>query len=110
MDPQTIEGTDEYTTCNGLLNQSSSTWPNTALFQIANAGITLDKLVIGKPANSGDANNGYIDPSTLAGCVQQAKNQGWGKWLLPCMSIALTDVHCCRRGCHDLGGMYLCIC
>ncbi|KAI0923950.1 hypothetical protein AcW1_006753 [Taiwanofungus camphoratus] len=71
------QGTDEYTTCNGLLNQSSSTWPNTALFQIANAGITLDKLVIGKPANSGDANNGYIDPSTLAGCVQQAKNQGW---------------------------------
>ena len=25
----------------------------------------------------GDANNGYIDPSTLAGCLATAKNGGW---------------------------------
>ncbi|EPQ56341.1 glycoside hydrolase [Gloeophyllum trabeum ATCC 11539] len=71
------QGTSEYTTCAGLLTTSSSTWPQSALFQIAANGVSLNKLVIGKPATTGDANNGYIDPSTLATCVQQAKNQGW---------------------------------
>jgi len=71
------QGTSEYTDCNGLLTQSSSAWPQTALFQIAASGVPQDKLLIGKPATSSDASNGYIDPSTLAGCVSQAKNQGW---------------------------------
>ncbi|OCH87393.1 glycoside hydrolase family 18 protein [Obba rivulosa] len=71
------EGTSEYTTCSGLLTSSSSTWPNSALFQISASGVTLDKLVIGKPANTGDASTGFIAASTLAGCVEQAKNQGW---------------------------------
>jgi len=71
------QGTNEYTTCNGLLTTSSSTWPNSALFQIAASGVPLSKLVIGKPANSGDASDGYMSTSTLAGCVAQAKNQGW---------------------------------
>jgi len=70
------QGQTEYTTCAGLLTSSSSTWPNTALFQISASGVPLSKLVIGKPA-SGDASNGYIDPTTLAGCVSQAKNKGW---------------------------------
>ncbi|OCB91529.1 glycoside hydrolase [Sanghuangporus baumii] len=71
------QGTNEYTTCAGLLTSSSSTWPESALFQIAANGVDLDKLVIGKPATSGDASNGFIDPETLAGCVSQAKGQGW---------------------------------
>lgn len=71
------EGTTEYTTCAGLLTTSSSTWPKTALFQIAASGVPLSKLVIGKPANTADASNGYISTSTLASCVSQAKNQGW---------------------------------
>ncbi|KAI9063900.1 glycoside hydrolase family 18 protein [Trametes sanguinea] len=71
------QGATEYTTCAGLLTASSSTWPNSALFQIVASGVPASKLVIGKPANSGDANNGYIAPATLAGCVSQAKNQGW---------------------------------
>ena len=72
-----IEGTTEYTTCAGLLTESSSTWPDSALFQIAASGVSLDKLVIGKPATSSDASNGYIDPTTLATCVEQAQAQGW---------------------------------
>jgi hypothetical protein len=28
-------------------------------------------------ASSGDADDGYIAPATLASCVQQAKSQGW---------------------------------
>ena len=75
----TTEGTNEYTTCSGLLTSSSSTWPNTALFQIAASGVPESKLVIGKPANTADATNGYISTSTLAGCVEQAKNQGWSE-------------------------------
>ena len=74
------EGATEYTTCAGLLTTSSSTWPQTALFQIIASGVPASKLVIGKPATTADANNGYIDPSTLAGCVSQAKNQGWSKF------------------------------
>ncbi|KAG6334703.1 hypothetical protein ID866_4382 [Astraeus odoratus] len=71
------QGVNEYTTCTGLLQTSSSTWPNTALFQIAAAGVPLNKLVIGKPATTGDATNGYISPSTLAGCLSTAKSGGW---------------------------------
>ncbi|TFK39803.1 glycoside hydrolase [Crucibulum laeve] len=71
------QGTSEYTTCSGLLTTSSNTWPQSALFQIANNGVPLSKLVIGKPATAGDASNGFMTTSTLASCVQQAKNQGW---------------------------------
>jgi len=71
------QGTSEYTTCTGLLTASTSAWPETALFQIAANGVSLDKLLIGKPATSSDAANGYIDPSTLASCVSQAASKGW---------------------------------
>ncbi|KAF7972364.1 hypothetical protein HWV62_18154 [Athelia sp. TMB] len=71
------QGTTEYTTCAGLLTASSSAWPNTALFQIAAAGVSENKLVIGKPATAADASNGYVDPGTLASCVSQAASQGW---------------------------------
>ncbi|KAL4065918.1 glycoside hydrolase family 18 protein [Scleroderma yunnanense] len=71
------QGVNEYTTCSGLLDTSSSTWPSSAVFQIAAAGVSLNKIVIGKPATTADASNGYMDPSTLAGCLSTAKNQGW---------------------------------
>ncbi|KAK0217903.1 glycoside hydrolase superfamily [Armillaria fumosa] len=73
------QGTDEYTTCDGLLNSSSETWNGTALFQIADNGVDLSKLVIGKPATTSDASNDYMDPDTLATCLGTAKDQGWGK-------------------------------
>lgn len=71
------QGTTEYTTCSGLLTTSSSTWPGSALFQISASGVPLSKLVIGKPATTGDASSGYMSPSTLASCLQTAKAQGW---------------------------------
>lgn len=71
------QGTSEYTTCTGLLTKSSSTWPKTSLFQIAAAGVSLDKLVIGKPATSSDASNGYMSTTLLAQCVDTAYQQGW---------------------------------
>ncbi|KAF8521730.1 glycoside hydrolase [Hysterangium stoloniferum] len=71
------QGSDEYTTCPGLLTNSSNTWPQSALFEIAANGVPLNKLVIGKPGYSGDASNGYMSPSILAGCMQQAHAKGW---------------------------------
>ncbi|KZP24588.1 glycoside hydrolase family 18 protein [Athelia psychrophila] len=71
------QGTTEYTTCAGLFTQSSSSWPQTSLFEIAASGVAQNKLVVGKPATSADATNGYIDPATLAGCVQTAAATGW---------------------------------
>ncbi|KAJ7760581.1 glycoside hydrolase superfamily [Mycena metata] len=77
IDWYNIQGTSEYTTCAGLLTASSSTWPQTALFQIAASGVPLSKLVVGKPAGTGDGNSGFMDASTLATYVAQAKAQGW---------------------------------
>ncbi|PFH51617.1 glycoside hydrolase family 18 protein [Amanita thiersii Skay4041] len=71
------QGINEYTTCDGLLTTSSSVWPQSALFQIANSGVPLSKLVIGKPATTGDASNGFMSTSTLAQCLSQAKGRGW---------------------------------
>ncbi|KAH7925802.1 glycoside hydrolase family 18 protein [Leucogyrophana mollusca] len=71
------QGTTEYTTCDGLLYNSSSAWPESSLFQIAASGITLDKLVIGKPATTSDANNGYMTTTLLASCVAEAYAAGW---------------------------------
>ncbi|KAF7309788.1 Glycoside hydrolase family 18 protein [Mycena indigotica] len=71
------QGTNEYTTCNNLLTTSSSTWPNSAVFQIAASGVPLSKIVIGKPAGTGYANNGFMDAATLATCVSQAKAKSW---------------------------------
>jgi len=71
------QGTSEYTTCIGLLTASSNNWPRSALFQISASGVPSSKLVIGKPATASDASNGFMITSTLAQCVQQAKNQGW---------------------------------
>ncbi|EIW79374.1 glycoside hydrolase family 18 protein [Coniophora puteana RWD-64-598 SS2] len=71
------QGTSEYTTCDGLLTQSSAAWPKSSLFEISAQGVPLDKLVIGKPATATDATNGFIDTATLAGCLQTAAGQKW---------------------------------
>jgi hypothetical protein len=71
------QGATEYTTCAGLLTASSNTWPQSSVFQIAANGITLNKIVIGKPATGADATNGFMDPATLSTCLAQAKAQGW---------------------------------
>jgi len=70
-------------TCDNLLTTSSNKWPQTALFEIASNGVPLSKLVIGKPATTSDANSGHMPSFTLASCLTQAKNKGWGK--SPCV-------------------------
>ena len=48
------------------------------MFEIANNGVDLSKLVIGKPATASDATNGYMNASMLATCLETAKKSGWG--------------------------------
>jgi len=68
---------DHYLDCNTLLWNSSGTYPGSSLFEIRDAGVDLDKLVIGKPSSPGEAYSGFIDTETLASCVKQAKDNGW---------------------------------
>ncbi|KAJ6581556.1 glycoside hydrolase superfamily [Mycena capillaripes] len=53
-----------------LLTASSSTWSGSAVFQIAVSGVPLSKIVIGKPAGTGDGNSGFMSLAPLL-------NQGW---------------------------------
>ncbi|KAF9029959.1 glycoside hydrolase superfamily, partial [Rhodocollybia butyracea] len=62
--------------------QFSSTWPKSSVFQIAARGISLDKLVIGKPAGPSDASNGYMTTSLLASCASQAVSMGWNAGIM----------------------------
>ncbi|KAG5654369.1 hypothetical protein H0H81_003827 [Sphagnurus paluster] len=69
---------NEYTTCDNLLTASSTTWPESSVFQInSSGGVPLHKLVIGKPASTSGANNGYMSHTLLASCIQEAQAKGW---------------------------------
>jgi hypothetical protein len=42
-----------------LITDAGSSWPSTSVFEINSyAGVPLDKIVIGKPLDSGAASNG----------------------------------------------------
>lgn len=75
-----------YTTCDSLLTTSGGFWPGSALLEIAQAGVPLEKLVIGKYAAEGGGASGFMDPHALGGCVAQARELGWGE----CRSNAVT--------------------
>lgn len=66
-----------YTDCDGLIKKSHSDSPNTAVAQLAKAGVDINKIVIGKPGKASDATNGYMSPSELASCVKQVQATGW---------------------------------
>ncbi|KAI1792571.1 chitinase [Ganoderma leucocontextum] len=66
-----------YSDCESLITKSGGTWPGSSLFEIPKHGIPLNKLVIGKPATSADASNGYMSPAQLGTCVKQAHAKGW---------------------------------
>jgi hypothetical protein len=71
----------EYETIHSLLNESSAEFPKTALFEIAEKGVPLAKLVIGKPAGPQDApHGGYMEPDLLAKALQEAKKKNWSAY------------------------------
>jgi len=69
------QGTSCYTDYNGLFTSSCSTFPGTAVSQIAQSGIPLEKIVVGKYIQTGDASNGFIAPGTLHTYFTQAQSQ-----------------------------------
>ncbi|KAJ1026714.1 hypothetical protein NDA16_002312 [Ustilago loliicola] len=67
-----------YNTCDELIWNAGDNFPLTSLFEINKyAGVPLDKLVVGKPAVEGDADNGFMRPSVLGGCLNIAVQNGW---------------------------------
>lgn len=72
------QGKGNYDTCDGLIWESTDTWPSTSLFEIVKyGGVSQDKLVIGKPAATNDASDGYMTKQALGQCYQQALENGW---------------------------------
>jgi len=67
----------EYTDCAGLIHTSSSVFPKTSVLEIVAGGVPAEKVVLGKPATGADANNGFIEPATLATCVAEAVAEKW---------------------------------
>lgn len=68
-----------YATCTGLLTSSGGAYPGSSVFEINANGVSLNKIVIGKPASQGDAAAGYMSPSSLASCLVTAMNKGWSE-------------------------------
>ncbi|WVO13809.1 hypothetical protein L204_101432 [Cryptococcus depauperatus] len=72
------QGDNQYISCQTLIENSGSEWPSTSVFELnSSANVPLDKIVIGKPLDAGAANDGYMSPSDLNECVNQAKQKGW---------------------------------
>lgn len=69
------QGAECYNTYDGLFNTSCANFPKTSVSNIANAGVPLNKLVVGKPMLESDAGNGYVDPSVLGQWFNQARSQ-----------------------------------
>ncbi|GAK64312.1 glycoside hydrolase family 18 protein [Moesziomyces antarcticus] len=86
-----------YDTCDELIWNSGDNFPLTSVFEINKyAGVPLDKIVVGKPAVAGDADNGFMRPSVLGGCLNVGVQNGWKAgamfWEYPHMTPARLNV------------------
>jgi len=67
------QGDTRYDTYDELFVKATGKFSGTALIEIANKGVDANKLVLGKPVNTGDASNtGFIECNTLANYISQA--------------------------------------
>lgn len=74
---------DEYTTCNGLITKSSSKFPKSSVLEIAASGVSINKIVIGKPVGKTDApSGGLMTPATIGQCVALAKKSQWSAGIM----------------------------
>ncbi|KAF8315343.1 glycoside hydrolase family 18 protein, partial [Clavulina sp. PMI_390] len=72
------QGDTQYTTCETLITKSGGDFPGTSVKEInSEANVPFNKIVIGKPSASYQADNGYVDFSTLATCITDAGKMGW---------------------------------
>ena len=66
-----------YSTYQSLFLTSDGWATGTAVQQIVDKGIPLEKIVVGKPVTQGDAaNTGYVAPDALAGIFSEARQSG----------------------------------
>ncbi|KAH7107496.1 glycoside hydrolase [Auriculariales sp. MPI-PUGE-AT-0066] len=63
------QGSGAYESCDGLWNKSPDAWPGTTVSEIVASGIPGSKIVIGKPGQQGDANNGLMAPADIGACI-----------------------------------------
>lgn len=84
---------NDYETCDSLITESSSQWADSAVMQMVAQKFPANKLVIGKPATTGDASNGYVDPTTLANCTLIARKQGWNAGVMSWQVSAPVSLH-----------------
>ena len=73
------QATSAYSTYQSLFLTSDGWATGTAVQQIANKGIPMEKIVVGKPVTQGDAapaNTGYVAPDALAGIFSEARQSG----------------------------------
>jgi len=77
-----------YSTCSHLVSSSpGGEFPHTSVGEIHKNGVSLDKLVIGKPALSSDADGsgdqGFMSSGSLKSCMNQAKEDlGWNAGMM----------------------------
>lgn len=56
---------------------SGSNFPGTSVKEIAERGVPIDKIVVGKPVGTSDATNtGYMDKNALCQAVVRANKEG----------------------------------
>ena len=72
------QGTSDYLTYETLFFNADGWATETALLQIVQNGIPLEKMVVGKPVSRGDVSNtGFVDQGTLASIFKTARQGAW---------------------------------
>ena len=72
------QGTSDYLTYDTLFLKADGWSPGTALLQIAQNGIPMNKLLVGKPVTRADVSNtGYVAQDTLASIFKTARQGVW---------------------------------
>lgn len=76
------QGTNGYNTCYTLFNESRIPFTRTAVDEIADKGVDMSKIVIGKPAAIDDVvNTGYMLPEELKVCIKDyGFKTGFSTW------------------------------
>lgn len=77
------QGSDMYVDYQNLFINSGTSLPFTSVLQISDAGIPLNKIVVGKPMLASDASTGYVNLSSLGLWFNQAKQElNWNAGLM----------------------------
>ncbi|KAJ3378006.1 hypothetical protein HDU84_008029 [Entophlyctis sp. JEL0112] len=74
------QGSSSYDSCETLFYTANGWASKSAVFEIADQGVPLNKIVIGKPVTSAGVDSGatgYMDAQEMADCFATAEQYGW---------------------------------